>query len=290
MWLGCLGHRAGHVGQDVRLPVDGACQNPRPGKACSTAMLSKNTPSPARTRRPSRGLCQVRSGSAISAPGRGRRRTRESDQGAPGQVALSQRTLDLRLGGCRSGARPGGPKEMAAPVVHGVMEAQHTDVDVPLPCRLALVLQVTAVPPDPGCGLGEFGGRLLPFVLWFGGHDRRPGQRPRRSGAPGSMPGLLFLPALPAGAPGAMAAIRSPRSGTAPLPRHTPRPPFRCAGTLLRQAGRRRRGSWLAASSSGSTRRSTVLSTSVGSHAIPSSFSSRWASADLPTRGGPPTR
>jgi hypothetical protein len=49
-------------------------------------------------------------------------------------------------------------------------------------------------------------------------------------------------------------------------------------------------GSWSMASSSGRTRRSTVLSTSVGSQGIPSVCSSRHASDDLPTRGAPPTR
>ena len=49
-------------------PWEIPCQNPRPGQACSTAMPTRNRPSPARIARPSRGLCHVRSGSAISAP------------------------------------------------------------------------------------------------------------------------------------------------------------------------------------------------------------------------------
>jgi hypothetical protein len=60
-----------------------------------------------------------------------------------------------------------GPEEMAARLPYGVAEAQHTNVDVPLPCRLALVVQVTAVPPDRRCGLAESRDRLLPFVLGF---------------------------------------------------------------------------------------------------------------------------
>jgi hypothetical protein len=60
-----------------------------------------------------------------------------------------------------------GPEEMAARLPYGVAEAQHTNVDVPLPCRLALVVQLTAVRPDPRCGLAESRGRLLPFVLIF---------------------------------------------------------------------------------------------------------------------------
>jgi hypothetical protein len=49
--------------------------------------------------------------------------------------------------------------QMAARLPHGVVEAQRTDIDVPLPFHLALVAQLTAALPDPGCRLGEFGGR-----------------------------------------------------------------------------------------------------------------------------------
>ena len=61
--------------------------------------------------------------------------------------------------GCRSGARRVGPEEMAAGLLHGVTEAQRAHVDVPLRFHLALVAQLTAALPDPGCGLAEFGGR-----------------------------------------------------------------------------------------------------------------------------------
>ena len=44
------------------------CQNPRPGQACSTAIPIRNAPVPAVVSRPSHGLYQARSGSAISAP------------------------------------------------------------------------------------------------------------------------------------------------------------------------------------------------------------------------------
>ncbi len=44
------------------------CQKPRPGHACRTAMPIRSNPRPPRTARPSRRLCQARSGSAISAP------------------------------------------------------------------------------------------------------------------------------------------------------------------------------------------------------------------------------
>jgi hypothetical protein len=48
---------------------------------------------------------------------------------------------------------------MAARLLHGVVEAQRTHVDVSLPCYLALVAQLAAALADPGCGLAEFGGR-----------------------------------------------------------------------------------------------------------------------------------
>jgi len=44
------------------------CQNPRPGQACRTAIPARNTPNPASTARPSRGVRQLRSGSATRAP------------------------------------------------------------------------------------------------------------------------------------------------------------------------------------------------------------------------------
>ena len=44
------------------------CQKPRPGHAWSSAIPAKNTPVPASSRRPSRGLRQASSGRAISAP------------------------------------------------------------------------------------------------------------------------------------------------------------------------------------------------------------------------------
>jgi hypothetical protein len=44
------------------------CQKPRPGQACRTAMPMKKSPRPASSSRPSRGLRQVPSGSAMSAP------------------------------------------------------------------------------------------------------------------------------------------------------------------------------------------------------------------------------
>jgi hypothetical protein len=49
-------------------PRDVPCQNPRPGQACSTAMPTRNNPVPAIISRPSRGVRQARSGSAIRAP------------------------------------------------------------------------------------------------------------------------------------------------------------------------------------------------------------------------------
>jgi hypothetical protein len=48
---------------------------------------------------------------------------------------------------------------MAARLGYGTVEAQRTDVDVPLPSQLALVAQLTAALPDPRCGLAEPGGR-----------------------------------------------------------------------------------------------------------------------------------
>ena len=44
------------------------CQNPRPGQACRTAIPARNAPNPASTARPSRGVRQLRSGSATRAP------------------------------------------------------------------------------------------------------------------------------------------------------------------------------------------------------------------------------
>ena len=49
-------------------PWEIPCQNPRPGQACSTAMATRNRPSPERMPCPSRGSCHTRSGSAISPP------------------------------------------------------------------------------------------------------------------------------------------------------------------------------------------------------------------------------
>ncbi len=49
-------------------PWEIPCQNPRPGQACSTAMPARKSPSPARISRPSRGVCHIRSGSAIRTP------------------------------------------------------------------------------------------------------------------------------------------------------------------------------------------------------------------------------
>ena len=57
------------------------------------------------------------------------------------------------------GARRAGPEEMAACLLHGVVKAQRANVDVPLAFRLAFLVQVMAVPPDPRCGLGELRGR-----------------------------------------------------------------------------------------------------------------------------------
>jgi len=48
---------------------------------------------------------------------------------------------------------------MAACLLHGVVKAQRANVDVPLAFRLAFLVQVMAVPPDPRCGLGELRGR-----------------------------------------------------------------------------------------------------------------------------------
>ena len=50
-------------------PCDAPCQNPRPGQACSTAIPARNSPRPAMISRPSRRVCQARSGSAIRAAG-----------------------------------------------------------------------------------------------------------------------------------------------------------------------------------------------------------------------------
>ena len=44
------------------------CQKPRPGQACSTAIPIRNSPKPASTARPSRGVRQLRSGRASSPP------------------------------------------------------------------------------------------------------------------------------------------------------------------------------------------------------------------------------
>ena len=49
-------------------PPEVPCQNPRPGQACSTAMPARNSAVPARISRPSRGVRQARSGSAIRTP------------------------------------------------------------------------------------------------------------------------------------------------------------------------------------------------------------------------------
>ena len=63
------GHSSGHAGQRAGLAVRTVpCQKPRPGQACSTAMPSRNTPSPAMVTRPGSRDRQARSGSAISTP------------------------------------------------------------------------------------------------------------------------------------------------------------------------------------------------------------------------------
>jgi hypothetical protein len=56
---------------------------------------------------------------------------------------------------------------MAARLLHGVVESLGTNVDVPLSCGLALLLQVSAVPPDPRGRPCELSGRQPLFVLGF---------------------------------------------------------------------------------------------------------------------------
>src|SRR6266571_2404864 len=69
--------------------------------------------------------------------------------------------------GCHSKAKLTAPEEMAARLLHGVVETNCAHVDVRQPFHLALVAQLTAPPPGPGGGFAEFGRRCLPLVLGF---------------------------------------------------------------------------------------------------------------------------
>jgi len=60
-----------------------------------------------------------------------------------------------------------GLEEIAARLLHSIMEAQLANVEIPLAFDLTLLVQLTAALPDPGGGRVQFCGRQLPFMLGF---------------------------------------------------------------------------------------------------------------------------
>jgi hypothetical protein len=122
----------------------------------------------------------------------------------------------------------------------------------------ALFAQLMTSVANPGRGLGELCGRCLALMLRF------------RSTVGGEV----------IGGKGAVAEEAGPNA--CPLERGLQAPGVDM-GYMNSASCTASTGSWSAASSSGRTRRSTVRTTSVGSHGIPSVSRSRRASTDLPT-------
>lgn len=58
-------------------------------------------------------------------------------------------------------------EEIAARLLHSIMEAQLANLDIPLSFDLTLLVQLTAALPDPGGGRVQFRGRQLPLMLGF---------------------------------------------------------------------------------------------------------------------------